>query len=73
MGPLVFEPLWATMATELGVLPFGFYPVPWLDVIAVGSFFMELKPVLFLLFNKLMHDYVLSPKAGMPRGVKCCC
>ena len=59
MGPLAFEPLWATTAIELGVLPFGLDPVPWLlivIIIAVGSFFMELKPVLFLLFNKLMHD-----------------
>jgi hypothetical protein len=56
MGPLAFEPLWATIPMELGVLPLGFYPVPWLLVIAVGSFFMELMPVLFLLFNKFMQD-----------------
>jgi len=73
MGPLTFEPLWATIPMELGVFPLGFYPVPWLLVIAVGSFFMELMPVLFLLFNKFMQDWVLSPRAGMPRGVECCC
>ena len=56
MGPLTFEPLWATIPMELGVFPLGFYPVPWLLVIAVGSFFMELMPVLFLLFNKFMQD-----------------
>lgn len=56
MGPLAFEPLWVTIPIELGVLPLGFYTVPWLLVIAVGSFFMELMPVLFLLFNKFMQD-----------------
>jgi len=56
MGPLAFEPLWATIPIELGVLPLGFDPVPWVLVIAVGSFFIELMPVLFLLLSKLMQD-----------------